>query len=142
MIDGWRADSDHRFNVEPYRLEQPPIVFHGVASPHMPARFLSVQRLYQVPRVQSMWTAKMQRTAWAQDAVKLGDHTAVVVQMLQHFEANDFIECPSLPSQIVKIASFELQTGRVRPFVPDQKVPCFLYLLLLGLLAPKSARLR
>ena len=51
--------------------------------------------------------------------------------MLQHLEANDFIKCPSLPGQIVEIASFEAQPRRIRPLVRDQEVLCFLHLLLL-----------
>jgi hypothetical protein len=84
-----------------------------------------------MPRVQSMWTAKVQCTARAQDSVELGDHIPVSKQMLQHFETDDFIKCPSLTGQIVKIASFEPQARRVCPFVNDQEVARFLYLLLL-----------
>jgi hypothetical protein len=50
--------------------------------------------------------------------------------MLQDFEANYFIERSGLASEIVEIPSLEVQARRVCPLVLDQKVPCFLHLLL------------
>ena len=122
MIDRWSADSDYRLNLESYGLEQLLIVVFGVPSAHVPARFFRVQDFGLMPRVQSMWTAKVQGTARAQNAVELGDHIPVAKQMLQHFKADDFIKCPSLVRQIVKIVLFEPQARRVCPFVNDQKV--------------------
>ena len=130
MIDRWSADSDYRLNLESYGLEQLSIVVFGVPSADVPARFFRVQDFGLMPRVQSMWTAKVQGTARAQNAVELGDHIPVAKQMLQHFKADDFIKCPSLVRQIVKIVLFEPQARRVCPFVNDQKVACFEHLLL------------
>ena len=78
-----------------------------------------------------MRAAQMQSAPRSQKAKKLGGHILIPEQMLQYLKTNYFIERSSFAAEVVKIASFKLETPGICPLVPDQEAPSLLDLLFL-----------
>lgn len=65
----------------------------------------------------------MEHAPWPENPMELSYDQSIVSDVLEHLVADDFIERPVLRRQVVKIALFKLQAGRIGLAKSDQKVP-------------------
>src|SRR5437868_6534586 len=88
----------------------------------MSPRFIDIEYLQLMPRMQAMRRTNMQHASRSQDAMEfLCDH-AVVANVFQNLETDDLVKCANLFVEIVKIALFETKSLRIGVSVINQKV--------------------
>jgi hypothetical protein len=122
VIDAGRPDADYVPDRKARRLEQRAVVFRRVASTYVAARLVLIEHFGLVAGMTRVRTADVEHAAWPQNPKELRHHVVVVVEMLQHLEADDFVEAARFARKIVEVCSFEAEAVGIAAPMSDKEV--------------------